>query len=94
MLDPLAIKTAVDTVNEKTVPLLEAAVQRQIDRLPKLLADAIDRAMLQESNILKGVSESIAADIDRIDTIIQRVEALIARVDGATATIALGRVKL
>ena len=89
-MDLTGINQAVAAVNSQTIPELEAAVQRQVDRVPKILGDAINLGMSQASNIAAGLVQALGADIDRIDAILKRAEALAERLDGATATLKLG----
>ena len=89
-MDLAGINEAVETVNAKTIPELEAALQRQLNLLPKILGDAINLGMGQVSNIVAGLIQALGADLDRIDVMLQRAEALVARIDGASANIKLG----
>ena len=89
-MDPVGINQAVQAINSQTIPELEAALERQLNLLPKILGDAINLGMVQASNIVKGMIDALGADLDRIDAMLTRAEALAARIDGASATFKLG----
>ena len=89
-MDALGIDAAVDAVNIKTVPLLEAAVGRQLAQATKDTAEIVDRAVLEVSNTLNGALQGIQAITDKAA---RDLGAIVSRMDGASVTLHLPEAK-
>jgi hypothetical protein len=63
-MDPLnleTIKATIDEVNSTTIPLLEAAIGRQLAQANKDAAEIVDRAVGEISNIINGALQGVQA---------------------------------
>jgi hypothetical protein len=86
-MDPLnleVIQAAVKTVNENTIPLLEAAFARQLAQATKDMTDVVDRANVQIANQVQGALIGFQAVADKAA---KDLSVIVSRLDGATVTL-------